>query len=69
MIRRWDTNTGKEIEPASGHTAIVGWLRFTPDSKTLFSSGNDRRVLEWDLATGRAHQQLFGGPLGPADEA
>ena len=52
-VRLWDPATGKEVAPATGHTAPVRELRFAPDGKTLFSCGADKKVLAWDLTTGR----------------
>ncbi len=63
-IRRWDM-TGKEIDPVAGHTGRVEQLRFAADGKTLWSSGRDNQVREWDLTTGRQRSRLFGGPMGP----
>jgi RNA polymerase sigma factor (sigma-70 family) len=59
-IRLWDPATGKELRPAAGHTGVVASLRFAPDGKTVYSSGDDNRVVEWDLAAGRERRLLFG---------
>lgn len=59
-IRLWDPDTGKEINPGAGHTAAVWLLQFAPDGKALFSYGLDRKVLQWDLATGRASEGSLG---------
>jgi WD40 repeat protein len=66
-IRLWDTATGKEIRPVAGHTGQVEWLRFAPDGKTLLSAGNDSKILEWDLSTGKECRQLVAGSLSPAE--
>jgi RNA polymerase sigma factor (sigma-70 family) len=57
-IRLWDPARGKEISPETGHTAPLRLLRFAPDGKTLFSCAMDRKVLAWDLDTGR--ERLLG---------
>jgi WD40 repeat protein len=57
-IRLWDPATGKEINPATGHTGHVHPLLFAPHGKTLISCGHDKKVLEWDLATGQ--QRVLG---------
>src|SRR5262249_13512055 len=49
----WDPATGQEIKPASGHTDYLRLLRFAPDGKTLLSCSRDKKILEWDLTTGR----------------
>jgi RNA polymerase sigma factor (sigma-70 family) len=64
-IRRWDTATGKEIDPPAGHTSPLWSIRFSPDSKTLISCGSDGRILEWDLATAKLHRLLFEKPRVP----
>jgi WD40 repeat protein len=67
-IRRWNPATGKEIDPLPGHGGIVVSLAYRPDGKTLMTWGNDRKVVEWDLALGRERRQLFTGPLAQLKE-
>jgi RNA polymerase sigma factor (sigma-70 family) len=65
-IRLWDPATGTEIRPFAGHTGVVVSLWFAASGKTLFSSGDDNCILEWDTTTGRERDRLFGGSgLGP----
>jgi RNA polymerase sigma factor (sigma-70 family) len=52
-IRLWDPGTGKEIKAEAGHTSNIELLQFAPDGKTLVSCAQDKKVLEWDLATGQ----------------
>ena len=46
-----------------GHRAPIQCMAFTPDSKTLFSYGNDNTIRSWDAAVGkevrRFHQPLI----------
>jgi WD40 repeat protein len=36
-----------------GHKALVGYLSFSPDGKTLASGSSDHTIKLWDVATGR----------------
>jgi WD40 repeat protein len=62
VIRRWDTSTGKEINPAAPGATLVS---IAPNGKTVLTFGTDRKVLEWDVSTGRPHREFPGGALGP----
>jgi WD40 repeat protein/DNA-binding SARP family transcriptional activator len=59
-VRFVDLRTGKEMAGAGGHTAAVQSLGFTPDSKTAISTGDDGRVLIWDIASATVTQDLAG---------
>jgi WD40 repeat protein len=66
-IRLWDVATGKEIFPAplrdtTAHRSSVYEIRW-PAGNTLFTLGQDRTVLAWDPASGRARGRAV--PLGP----
>lgn len=37
----------------TGHRGFINWLEFSADSSVLLSSGNERNVRTWDVATGR----------------
>ena len=54
LIHVWDAATGKPGQTLTGHTAAARGLAFTPDGKYLVSGGDDRRVIVWDLGTGKA---------------
>jgi RNA polymerase sigma factor (sigma-70 family) len=60
-VRLWDPSTGEPLSPADGHTGMIESLRFAPDGKSLFSTGWDRKALEWDLTTNRVRRQLGSG--------
>jgi len=47
-IELFDMTTGGKINTLNGHTAIVGTLVFSPDGKTLVSTGQDGTILVWD---------------------
>src|SRR5207244_2598016 len=52
-----DARTFKEQRTLQGHARGVAHLLFTSDGKTLFSAGQDRRIRQWNTATGD------GGPV------
>lgn len=67
-IQHWDPATGREIEALYGHTGVVyGPLLFSPDGKTMLSCGLDRRVMQWDIASGKQIRQVVSGPLSPQE--
>ena len=47
-IELFDMATGEKISTLNGHTATVETLVFSPDGKTLASTGQDGTILVWD---------------------
>ena len=47
-IELFELTTGEKIETLNGHTSIVETLVFSPDGKTLVSTGQDGTILVWD---------------------
>ena len=47
-IELFDLTTGEKIETLNGHTQAVETLVFSPDGKTLVSTGQDGTILVWD---------------------
>lgn len=47
-IELWDLTTREKINTLDGHTSIVEALVFSPDGKTLVSTGRDGTILIWD---------------------
>ena len=47
-IELLDMATGEKIKTLDGHTSIVNTLVFSPDGKTLVSTGQDGTILLWD---------------------
>ncbi|MCY3742393.1 MAG: sigma-70 family RNA polymerase sigma factor [Candidatus Poribacteria bacterium] len=47
-IELLDMTTGEKITTLNGHTATVETLVFSPDAKTLVSTGQDGTILLWD---------------------
>ena len=51
-IWMYNMDTGAELTLLTGHTAQVQRLAFSPDGKTLASTGNDRTLRLWNTQTG-----------------
>ena len=51
-IWMYNMDTGAELALLTGHTAQVQRLAFSPDGKTLASTGNDRTLRLWNTQTG-----------------
>jgi RNA polymerase sigma factor (sigma-70 family) len=68
VVRFWDPATGTAFSSPTGHTGTVLQLQFASDGKSLATLGADRKVLTWDMTTGKQRRQLFWGPID-AEEA
>ncbi len=54
-LKLWDAATGKELASYKGDPDgdVVCSLAYSPDGKTLASSGWDDSVMLWDVKTGK----------------
>ena len=60
-ISLWDTVARTELKLLNRHVKEVISLAFSPDGTTLASSGADRRIAFWNVATGKLiHEIEFG---------
>jgi WD40 repeat protein len=53
LIEVWETATGRSIHRISGHGGTVLANDLSPDGRHILSTGKDRTLRVWDLATGR----------------
>ncbi|HEY7309808.1 MAG TPA: WD40 repeat domain-containing protein [Gemmataceae bacterium] len=56
VVRRWDTATGKEIQPPEGNLFEIDALVLSPDGRRLATLNRD--VCLWDTATGKLLHHL-----------
>ena len=49
----WDVEEGVPIETLEGHAGVTETHAFSPDGRTLYTAGNDGRVIVWDVAGDR----------------
>ena len=73
-ITLWDVATAREVRKFAGHPIGTISLAFTPDGKTLVSSGYEPTARIWDVATGNEvdrraghSSNIVGLAISPAD--
>jgi WD40 repeat protein len=59
-VRLLDLRTGAVRRLDGGHTAPINVMRFTPDARTLVTSGSDGDVIAWDVAGGGIRETFSG---------
>jgi WD40 repeat protein len=48
-VQIWDVTSGTQLVTLSGHSAEVMVVAFSPDGKTLASSGQDNQLILWQV--------------------
>ena len=64
-LRVWDPDRGQELQAFPGHTQSIASVVFSPDQKSVLTTGFDKTVRLWDLASGK-EQRCFKGHQGRA---
>src|SRR5262245_32713288 len=63
LVKVFDVKSGKRVQSLAGHTE---WETYTsalsPDGRLLASTGADRQILIWEVATGKLRHQLKDQP-------
>src|SRR5262249_18473409 len=58
-VRVWETETGKEFLPLTGHSGTVYDVTFSPDGTRIVSIGQvDHKVIIWDASNGQLVTKL-----------
>jgi WD40 repeat protein len=56
----WDWPRRRQVQVLSGHISTVTSAAFSPDSRTLATAGNDRRIKLWQPASGQLIHTMTG---------
>jgi WD40 repeat protein/class 3 adenylate cyclase len=59
-VRVWDLHSGTSRDLHGRHNAATAGVGFSPDGKTIVSTGDDAQVLVWDVDSGELRQTLTG---------
>jgi WD40 repeat protein len=56
----WDWPRRRQVQVLAGHISTVTSVAFPPDSRTLATAGNDRRIKLWKPETGQLLHTMTG---------
>jgi WD40 repeat protein len=51
LVKIWDVSTRTLLQSLAGHSRPVRAIAFSPDGRTLATSGDDHVIKLWDLST------------------
>eukprot|EP01006_Ploeotia_vitrea_P034773 TRINITY_DN65798_c8_g6_i4.p1 TRINITY_DN65798_c8_g6~~TRINITY_DN65798_c8_g6_i4.p1 ORF type:complete len:734 (-),score=431.93 TRINITY_DN65798_c8_g6_i4:497-2698(-) len=60
-ITLFDLSTGRVLRRLKHHTARVNDVRFSDDASLLYSCGEDKQIVQWDVASGRVLESWLVG--------
>jgi WD40 repeat protein len=60
VVRRWDTESGRELRPLTGPSQSVEAIAISEDGRLLAAASREETVWLWDLARGQPLQPLTG---------
>jgi WD40 repeat protein len=64
LVGIYDVRTGKRLRKLAGHTEWeADACTFSPDGKLLASTGTDKQILVWNLATGMLRHRIADQPF------
>jgi WD40 repeat protein len=64
LLPIFDVQTGKRVQTLTGHTEWENYaIAFSPDGKLFASTGADKQILVWELATGTLRCRLADQPF------
>ncbi len=58
-VKVWDLNTGALLHTI-GHSAVINFIAYSPDGKSVASASRDNTVKVWDVETGALIHRLNG---------
>ena len=68
-VRLLDLRTGAVRTAEGRHGSSITQVRFTPDGRTLVTTGEDGKIALWDVASAASTGETLSGHAGPIDTA